>query len=205
MLLQFIIFLILSLGINCYIELTSILYNKILNPNKIIIQGDITRDKISYIIKQIENIILSNDDNNIFMILDTDGGDLLEGLRLLEWIEQTKSQYKINYQCICVKAFSTGFNIFELCDFRYALNNCVLKTHEPIITIKGTLEFANNYFQNNFTTHLEKYNNLLDKITNRIGMNLHDYKEKINGKDWIIFNPTKIQKYNLADRIIYLA
>lgn len=183
---------------------TLVLYTKVLNPNKLIISGDITKNQIDNIIQLINQFISTSIDKNIFLIIDSNGGDLLEGLRLIDWIEETKQTHKINYQCVCAKAISTGFNIFELCDYRYALETCELKTHEPKISIEGTLEFANNYFSNNFTIHLEKYNQMLNKITKKIKMNQYDYENKIRGKDWIINNPNQIMQYNLADQIIYI-
>ena len=84
---------------------------------------------------------------------------------------------------MCVSVISTAFNIFQLCDYRYVIGSCLMIQHEPKINIEGTFEFVSNYYQNEFQIHLNMYNLILDKISNKLSISYNDYKNKFSNGD----------------------
>ena len=71
-------------------NLANILYDKISNSNKVILNGQINKIMINNLINQIELMTKSNLDKNVFIIIDSIGGDLIEGVNLINWMEQSK-------------------------------------------------------------------------------------------------------------------
>jgi ATP-dependent protease ClpP protease subunit len=144
----------------------------------------------------------SNLDKNVFIIIDSIGGDLIEGVNLINWMEESKIKNNLRFECICIRTISTAFAIYQFCDYRYIIDSCLMIQHEPKINIEGTFDFVSNYYQNNFQVHLNMYKLLVEKISNRLNMDIIEYKNKINSLDWIIFNNNEMLQNNLADKKI---
>lgn len=70
--------------------ITDELYLKILNFNEVIIREKITSDLLSSLIKQIDTKIESNTDKNIIMIINSTGGDLIQGINFINWMKKNK-------------------------------------------------------------------------------------------------------------------
>lgn len=183
-------------------NLANILYDKISNSNKVILNGQIDKIMINNLINRIELMTKSNLDKNVFIIIDSIGGDLIEGVNLINWMEESKIKNNLRFECICIKTISTAFVIYQFCDYRYIIDSCLMIQHEPKINIEGTFDFVVNYYQNNFKIHLNMYKLLVEKISNRLNMDIIDYKNKINGFDWIIYNNNEMLQNNLADEKI---
>lgn len=183
-------------------NITNIIFNKIANQNKIILSGEINKMVISRLTNQIELMIELNSDKNIFIVIDSVGGDLIEGIQFINWMEEKKSEKNLRFECICVKAISTAFNIFQSCDYRYIIEKSLMIQHEPKIKIEGTFDFVSNYYLNNFQVHLNMYNKVIKKIANRLNTSVNMYKNKFNNGDWIISNTDEIFLNNLADEKI---
>ncbi len=118
-------------------------------------------------------------------------------------MEKTRTEYNIRYECTCIKAISTAFNIFQLCDYRYTTDSCLLIQHEPQLLIHGTFDFVSNYYENDFIYHQLQYLKIIKTISTKIGLEINDYKNKIKNKDWIINGSDNIMSNRLADEKIF--
>jgi ATP-dependent protease ClpP protease subunit len=196
--------LIWIFNVKCsHTNITNIIFDQIANTNKIILSGEINKVFISRFINQIELMTELNSDKNIFIIIDSIGGDLIEGIQFINWMEEKKLEKNLRFECICIKAISTAFNIFQLCDYRYVIEQSLMIQHEPKIKIEGTFDFVSNYYLDNFfQIHLDMYNKVLKKIANRLNISVKKYKSKFSNGDWIINNIDKIFLNNLADEKI---
>lgn len=181
---------------------TKILHDQISNPNKIILSGQIDKIVLTKLIDQIDLMTESNLDKNIFILIDSIGGDLIEGIQFINWMEKQKIEKNLRFECICIRAISTAFNIYQYCDYRYIIETCLMIQHEPKIIIEGTFDFVTDYYLNKFQTHLNMYNEIIDKISNKIGIDSSEYKNKFINGDWIINNTDEIFLNNLADKQI---
>ncbi len=175
---------------------------KISNPNKVILRGKIDSIVIANLINQIDLLTESNSDKNVFVIIDSIGGDLIQGIKFINWMEKSKSDKNLRFECVCVNVISTAFNIFQLCDYRYVIDSCLMIQHEPKINIEGTFDFVSNYFLNDFTKHLNMYNQIVNKVSHKLGLNQSQYVNKFANGDWIITNTNQMLLNNLANEKI---
>ena len=119
---KILIFLLISLINIKYLNanLANILYDKISNSNKVILNGQIDKIMINNLINQIELLTKSNLDKNVFIIIDSIGGDLIEGVNLINWMEESKIKNNLRFECICIRTISTAFAIYQFYDYRYS-------------------------------------------------------------------------------------
>lgn len=87
-----IIFLLIGIFyVKCFnTNMTNMLFNQISNPNKVILGGHVDKLVISRLIYQIDLMTKSNPDKNIFILIDSIGGDLIEGIKFINWMEKNK-------------------------------------------------------------------------------------------------------------------
>lgn len=175
--------------------------NNLINQSKILLDGDVNNILIDDIILQIKK---ANNKNNIWMLINSDGGDLIQGIKLINFMDLTRNINNIKYNCICVKAISTSFNIFQLCDNRYVFNSYNLMIiHKPQLYIYGTFNFVLEYMFNGLLNDYFDYQNIEMKILLKLNIDKYEYFKKIENSDWIIENNlTEIKEYNLVDYII---
>ena len=183
-------------------NITNMLYDQISNPNKVILSGHIDKMVMSTLINQIDLITKLNSDKNIFILIDSIGGDLIEGIKFINWIEEKKLEKNLRFKCICIRVISTAFNIYQMCDYRYVIEKCLMLQHEPKIKIEGTFDFVSDYYLNQYQIHLNMYNLIINKISNKLGIMTNEYKNKFSNGDWIINNINEIFINNLADEKI---
>lgn len=187
-----------------------LVYNKIIkwyekNQNTswsgIYFNTDINFSTSSNLIKNIYTKI-SMGEKNVFIVLNTNGGDLVQTYQIINQMDLTRANLGINYHCISIKTYSSGFFIFQLCDYRYWIDGISkMMTHEPKINIEGTFKFVNNYVNKKFFRDYQNYNFILERIYYKSDSKLNKeiYEEKIANKDWIILSGFDTRFYNFAD------
>jgi len=164
----------------------------------------ITSESAIELVNNIHNQI-SNNQTHIFIVLDTDGGDLVQTYNIINWMDLTRLNANIKFHCVCIKAYSSGFFIFQLCDYRYwILNQSHMMTHEPKINIEGTFDFVSAYVNYVFSKDYHNYKTILDRIYLKTNLNQISYINKISIQDWIINSSLEAKIYNLADFYIDL-
>jgi ATP-dependent protease ClpP protease subunit len=175
---------------------------QIQNPNKILLNGEITKISIASTINEIMLTIDKKLDNNIFIVIDSVGGDLIEGFRLIDFMDRTRITNLIRYECICIQAISTAFYIYQLCDYRYVVKNSLMLIHEPKLTITGTFDFVSNYLSKGFDSDLKTYNQLIDKICTKNKIDKKYFLHMIKNKDWILSETNEIINNNFTNQLI---
>ena len=174
-------------------------YNSSWFDNGIYFDSYITPESSIIFVSQI-NQLIHNNTTDIFIILDTDGGDLLMTHKIISHMDFIRNNYRIKFHCINIKAYSSGFFIFQLCDYRYWINETSkLMIHEPKLNIQGTFEYVKTYIENDFTLDYKNYQLILNKIYSKSNINANFYQNKIANKDWVIFLESDVRLLNLAD------
>lgn len=178
-------------------------YYQISNTNKILLADSINKNSVKFMFEQIDWFIKNSEDNKIFIIIDSKGGDLLEGIKLIKYMEFVKKTKNIRFECVGFNVISSAFNIYQFCDYRYFLSKTIFIQHNPIIYISGTFEYIKNYTKKYLELDFELYNWILKLISKKLKISPQEYIEKFDKSDWIIKNHSEIYKNNLADEIIY--
>lgn len=153
------------------------------------------------LINNIHNKIL-NGEKNIFIVLNTNGGDLIVTYEIINFMDLTREFFGTQYHCLSIKTHSSGFFIFQLCDNRYWIDNISkMMTHEPKLNIEGTFKFVKNYLDENFNSDYQKYNAILKRIYSKSNEKLSEeiYNKNILNKDWEIKSSFAVRYYNFAD------
>ena len=193
--LYFLYLISLSYSLNYKNELQ---YNNIiLEKNNFIEITDIINEKNTHSI--INNLsILSNKTNNLIIYINSQGGSVIEGEKIINQINFYKN---LNYtiHCIALNAYSMAFYIFQSCSKRYITDISKLMTHQIILsTPKMQLENLINYLY-----VIKKIDdNLINMVIKKIDINKDEYIKK-RQNDWWIYGDDII-KYKLADEIIYI-
>lgn len=144
--------------------------------------------------------IVQNNKTDVFVVIDTDGGDLLATYEIIHYMDWIRNKHKTKFHCVCIKTYSSGFFIFQLCDYRYWINSIsIMMAHEPKLNIKGSFDYVIKYLNNNFLVHNQNYKTILHRIITKSSVNLSEYQNKIANTDWYIRSISDIYKYNFAD------
>lgn len=204
-----IIFLIIYLTNVNSINLS--IYGKIINwygrtlnlswfDNGIYFDSYITQESGTNLITRINYTINNEHDTDVFIVLDTDGGDLLMTYKIIDNMDLARLNYGIKFHCVCVKAYSSGFFIFQLCDYRYWIDgSSIMMTHEPKLKIDGTFGYVKKYIDINFILDYKNYQSIVDRICFKSNINTSEYQNKIANKDWIISLEDEVRLLNFAD------
>lgn len=203
------IFLFFFLIINLiYCESNSIIYNKIIDwyesSQNITWSGIYFNEYIDeYSSTKLKNQIISkvsNNEKNIFIVFDTDGGNLLSTYQIISLMYMIKTNLEIKTHCVAIKAFSSGFFIFQLCDYRYGIQGISkLMTHEPKLKIEGTFGYVSNYVNSNFDLDYQNYKTIIKKVCSKLLIDETFYYNKISKGDWIINSNLDFEIYKMAD------
>lgn len=193
---NFLLFFLLIINFNLiYCTINSIIYNKIIdwyeNSQNITWTGIYFNEYIDkFSSTKLKNQIISkasNDIKHIFIVLDTDGGNLLSTYQIIDLMDLLRINYDIKIHCVAIKAYSSGFFIYQLCDYRYLIVGISkLMTHEPKLKIEGTFGYVSNYVNTNFVFDYQKYTIIIKRICSKLSINETFYYNKISYGDWII-------------------
>jgi ATP-dependent protease ClpP protease subunit len=167
----------------------------LLLENKIYINGEINEKSIQNIIDE----ITKNDDVNL--IIDSHGGELFSGYKLIHEFDRIRDFKTIN--CYAINARSTAFTIFQYCENRYVMPNSILFQHNITINFKGSFEEFEDFYENKY--HLYRFITeiMTREVSERINLKYDEFIKKI-WNDWTIDGGENILKNNLADEIVIL-
>jgi len=179
------LFLICSTAATKTIELTS--------NNLISIRGPINAFSASKFIHQTSNI----QSNVVNIMINSPGGSISDGNAIIEQIKSL-SRSNIRVNCICDFAASMAFIITQACPHRYGMSSSVMMQHQMSLSIGGELNRINSYM-----TYIESLKKSLDMMqSNRIGMKLATFQEKVKDEWWVYGNDNI--NNNILDEIIIL-
>ena len=167
------------------IELTS--------NNLISIRGPINAFSASKFIHDTSNI----QSNVINIVINSPGGSISDGNVIVEQIKSLTAS-KIRVNCICDFAASMAFIITQSCPYRYGMASSVLMQHQMALSLGGEINRINSYM-----TYIKSLKSSLDEMqSNRIGMKLYVFQEKVKDECWIYGSENV--KNNILDEIVIL-
>lgn len=164
--------------------------NKILRfntTNNVLLKGEINEESSS---KFIYEFNLLPEKNNSLIYLNTPGGSVTDGMKIVSEIE------KYNITCIAESAYSMGFIIFQACKNRYILPHGKLMQHQMALGISDQKSRIESYME--FINQMER--EIIIKQSERINITESAFREKINN-DWWLYGSSAVQE-NCADEIV---
>lgn len=169
---------------------------KIIDKNKIKTFIEINQRITMEFMEEVVSKINESTSDEIFLYIDSNGGELLSGQYLIYEIMNIDK----NISCIAKNAKSIAFDIFAMCDTRYVLHNSLLFQHEATYSFTGTSDEVSEYYSK-FILY-----SFLDSIINlQISMMMNiSYDVYMNNlkKGFEIKSGKEIIKKGLADELI---
>lgn len=192
MILNILLFLLLSSSVLGNINLVdSIIYNvkelTLNTTNVITIKGKITDELASNFIYELNQ---KKEKENIFVYIDTNGGSVDAGNKIVDEIQN----YKLD--CVADRAISMGFVILQSCYRRYITQYGILMQHQMSYDVMGEKEKVESYVQ--FISQIS--DNLQDMQALKIGITRKKLKE-LTYNDWWLFGENAISE-NCVDGLI---
>lgn len=163
-----------------------------LNENNMVsIRGPIDSDSTN---KFFQDIMKLDKENEINIFINSPGGSVMEGLKIVSYIEMLNENIRVN--CIADFAASMAFIITQSCQNRFALKSSILMQHQMSLMNRGNLFNLNNYMEmiNDMNVYLDK------SQASRINMSYDEFKERITNDWWLYGN--KAKEMNVVDDIV---
>ena len=153
------------------------------------IEGPINKRSVDEIIYEFHTMPQEND---WILYLNTPGGSVMDGVRLLPYLENK------NVTCVVDKAYSMGFLLLQACSKRLMLPYGTIMQHDMY------LGFEDDYTK--IKSYMEFLSGIYDKLTSmqytRIGISKEEYLRKIKDNWWMTAEDA-VQE-NCADDIILM-
>lgn len=185
-----VIFILLScVGLNCCSHENIIIEH----ANVVVIDSifdDISSNKFIHDISHITH-------NNIIIFLDTPGGSIVAGHKMIQYMDSLSYSGK-NITCIAENAASMGFAFFQACPLRLVMPHSIIMQHQPSFGYAGQEKRINSRLK--LTRTIIKKQNKRQCI--RLKLTKFEFDNKISD-DWWMYG-SDIIRNNAADKIIQL-
>jgi ATP-dependent protease ClpP protease subunit len=159
------------------------------------LRGQINLITNNNVIKRLMEISPHN--NKLYIFIHSEGGDVLAGLQLMNYMKTLQLQGK-EINCISSTAISMAFVIMQQCTKRYVLPYSILMQHQMSLNngISGELHKINSQ-----TAHINSIENELNTLqADRIGISVEEFTKLILNEWWL--TSTESIKNNIADEIV---
>jgi len=152
------------------------------STNTVILRDEVSVDSVSKIILQLTKM----KSDVIYIYLNSPGGNIVEGFRLMNTIKVLQESGK-NVVCIADYAASMAFSILQSCTTRLIIENGIIMQHQAAISLVGQMTRVRE--------DLRMSELLVEKLNkgdaDRLKMSLKDFKNRIND-DWWMFDKEAI-------------
>ena len=162
-----------------------------LPENTILINEEIDDELITKTIGDLYSV----ESNDIYFYINSNGGSVHAGNRLIEQMTFMESNNKIIH-CIGHKVISMAFVIFQHCTHRYSLDTSIAMQHQMSLMLGGGVENINTFFKMIKTI----YKDLVVYQANKLKMDLLEFREKIK-IDWWTYGKELVEN-NISDKIV---
>lgn len=147
----------------------------------------------------IRDFMLQSSDN-VMVYIDSPGGDVLAGLRMIEVVRAAKAANpNLRVTCVVGSAASMGFYFLQLaCDQRLVSSTTVLMQHQPGVGVQGKLRDINK--------RLKLYRVLQDWLDEESAKRLKISVEKLRENvvdDWWMSGADAV-KNGAADKVVHV-
>lgn len=155
------------------------------------LRGEIDEELVS----KVSLKLLSKQGKKIYLYIDSPGGSIVDGMRLINVIKALSSS---GTQVVCIAEFaaSMAFSIFQSCPVRYALQNSIIMQHQASYGVSGTV--TENRSKIKLIEALAHKLNIID--SERLGLPMEEFVNKIY-KTWWLFDDDIVQN-KAADELI---
>lgn len=165
----------------------SMWFGMVFSQNIVSIEGPINKRSIDEVIYEFHT---NPEENDWILYLNTPGGSVMDGARLLPYLESK------NVTCVVDKAYSMGFLLLQACSDRVMLPYGSLMQHDMYLGFEDDYTKIKSYME--FLTKV--YDRLTTMQYSRIGISKEEYLRKIKDNWWM--TAEEAVEANCADRIV---
>jgi ATP-dependent Clp protease protease subunit len=134
-----------------------------------------------------------DDDEPIYLVLDTPGGSVSAGEMFIETLKGVKQPV----HTIVIFAASMGFQITQSTDFRHILSSGTLMSHRATVGINGQID---GELESRLSYYKKAVGEMEVRSAKRVGMSIVDYKAKILNEWWEVGKNAVTNK--MADSVV---
>lgn len=141
---------------------------------------------------------LSQQNQEIVIFIDSPGGNVLDGLRMIEAVRSAKTvRPDLKVKCVVNSAASMAFYFLQLaCDERLVTETAVLMQHQAQIGVQGPVRQLDSKFN-----LIHAITDWLDKQSaKRLELTVQELREKISNDWWLI--GANAVKEKVADKVV---
>lgn len=166
--------------------------NIILNStNFLLVRGEIN-DRLANSFLYNLNKIKNKDRSNQLIFIDSFGGSVDSGMRMIEQI----NRYKLN--CYANNAYSMAFVIFQSCNSRFISEYSKLMQHQIKFGLSDEIRKMENFFE--YVREIE--DKLIDLQINKLNISRNRFIDLTNNEWWIFGRKIINSDIKLADKLI---
>lgn len=159
------------------------------SSNFVELTGDVDQENINNVIK---GLTYSKSDL-IYLYLNTNGGEVESGLRLIHILESYND--KKNIICIGEKVLSMGFSIFQACKTRIVMLSSTAMQHQITVSLEGQLYTLMRKLE--YLKYIDDYLSTLE--SERLEMPKDVYNSLVQNEWWL--HGRSIVKKKAADKL----
>lgn len=146
--------------------------------NSIVLRGVVTWDSISRAQHQLLKLSANlRDDEIIYLVLDTPGGNVDAGEMFIE----TLASIKQPVHSVILFAASMGFQIAQVTKQRHITKNGILMSHRATLRIEGQL---NGELESRLALYKKVVNKMETRSADRLDISLEEYQKNIMNEWW---------------------
>jgi len=166
------------------------------NDRTVVLRGPVRTNNIEAIMNQIKGFAeVSND--NIFIIINSPGGSVVDGFELITLIKSIKAQKGINTYCaIESEGFSMAAILATFCHRTYMHKYSNIMFHEASYGVKDSATHIKTRVE-----FMSRYLDTLNKdIAEQMGISLKEYEERILREWWL--TAEEAAEYGIVDGVL---
>lgn len=146
------------------------------HDNTVVLRGPVTGASVDKVVTH----LMESDSDNLYLYLDTPGGSVIDGERLIQTIhalERTGKQVTV----VASMALSMGFDILQYSGTRLITKGAILMQHQMASRVSGNVMSMNELMT--FTNYI--YNSTCEHQAHRLGMTVEQFKIRVNDEWWM--------------------
>lgn len=152
-------------------------------------RAHVEEKSVDVALQVMESFRVNDDVDNILIVIDSRGGELEAGARLIHAIETMPKMVT----CVAVNnAQSEGFAIFQSCDRRLMVSGTTLMLHEPLVELDfdayphQSVRITRDWLRQKMDEHNEFVARWLPKTSAKLRMSYKDIAAKVMYQDWVM-------------------
>lgn len=165
--------------------------------NHVLLRGEVNSESINATLDKFAKLLNKRkDDSPIYLVLDTPGGSVMDGLRLHEFLKGYE-----NIHTITINSYSMGAILVELVDGdRLIAESGVLMFHRMKAQLPGFTTTEQIKSRAGFYESIEKM--IEDKVAERVGIDVAEL-HKLNDDELYLLGKQAVER-NYADKVVSL-